>query len=153
MDQSDLGMDMHVAVFAIAGSLTTAEAKQLQQDAIEIIGMTPVLAPAVWERCAEAEKQGSENTTVVQPFVTAQPLAESVAAVARGYTMPGQMMITDSWTTCEGFYLILCSCRPFCAERLYRWLRHTGWKVISYDRATATLAKRKKPLWQRIWGD
>ena len=137
----DLGLEMHVAVFAILDAIDEAGAARLTRLVIERVGMTPVLKPAVWRYpLPHSQGIGGVGETAVQPFVMAQPLAESLS-----------LAVTDTWHEHRGFYLILCSCRPFNATGLWRWLKKRGWKVIDADTASTTLLRKTKESWLRRW--
>jgi hypothetical protein len=148
MTKRNLGEEMNVLVMAILDRLDEASAKRLHNLVIQMAGMTPVLKPAVWRYPILGDVGGTGETTV-QPFVFAQPLAESISM-----SLPG-VSVTDTWHEHNGFFLILCSCRPFDAKRLVTDLKEMGWKVIEAKLCHVDLIpkvkKKKKSWWARLW--
>lgn len=142
---SNLGEEMNVAVIAILDRLDEIGAKRLHEQVIAKVNMTPVLRPAVW-RYPILDNVGGVGETIVQPFVYAQPLAESISM-----NLPG-VSVTDTWHEHNGFFLILCSCRPFNLKRLVRYLKKRGWKVVDTDICKVELVKHKS-WFSKIFGE
>lgn len=147
MANRNLGEEMNVLVLAILDQLDEAGAKRLNNKIIQMAGMTPVLKPAVW-RYPILDGVGGTGETTVQPFVYAQPLAESISM-----SLPG-ISVTDTWHEHHGFFLILCSCRPFNAKRLVVDLMGLGWNVVDAKLSHVDLIpqqKEKKKAWWKKW--
>jgi len=115
-----LGQQMNVVVMAIHDHLDAAGAKRLHRLVIKRARMSPVYQTMVWSYPIPGleEINGGVGDTVLQPALTARPLAESISVT-----------ITDSWREHEGFYLILCSCNQIDVADLWCYLRNLGWKV------------------------
>jgi len=140
MSNRKLGEEMNVLVLAVLERLDEAGAKRLHELVIARVGMTPVLLPAVWRYPILGDVGGVGETTV-QPFVYAQPLAESISM-----NLPG-VSVTDTWHEHNGFFLILCSCRPFDANDLVGYLQRRGWKVVDGDTCRAELMPKQRKSW------
>lgn len=145
MTDRKLGEEMYVLVMAVLNRLDEEGAKLLNNYVIEKSGMTPVLRPAVW-RYPILGGIGGTGETVAQPFIYAQPLAESISM-----SIPG-MSVTDTWHEHNGFFLILCSCRPFDAKKLVYDLMDT-WKVVDAKLSHVDLVpkKKEKNTWWKLW--
>ena len=130
-----LGEEMNVAVFAIMDRLDVAGAKRLHKLVIDEVGMTPVLKPAIWQYPI-LDGIGGVGETISQPFVFAQPLAESISM-----SLPG-ISVTDTWHEHDGFFLILCSCGPIILGRLWKRLLTLGWSVVDGQLAHVKLIRR-----------
>ena len=137
MPNRNLGEEMNVAVFAILDLLDEAGAARLHKMVIERIGMTPVMAPAVWRY--PVLDMGGTGETIAAPCIYAQPLAESLS-----------LTVTDSWHEHRGYYLIICSCRPFNAAGLWRWLKKKGWKVVDCGTCRAELVEPPQSWIQKL---
>lgn len=150
MAKRNLGEEMIVAVFAILDRLDERGAKRLHQLVIKKAGMTPVLKPAIWKYPIDGGVGGVGETTLL-PFVFAQPLAESISL-----NFPGGVALTDTWHEHNGFFLILCSCRPMDGgvEGLRSWLIGRGWNVVdsAFCKVELVKQKQKKSKWWGWWG-
>jgi hypothetical protein len=144
MTYPNLGEEMHMGLIAIRDRLDEAGALRLLDMVIDRIKMLKVCHPAVWTYPLAGGVTGGTGETVLQPFGAAQPLAESLSLV-----LSGGAVMTDSWHEHEGFYLCICSCRPFGVGSLARWLRRKGWKVADSTYGYVTLRKKPKSTWLR----
>lgn len=143
----NLGEEMNILVLAVLDPLDEAGAKRLHEIVIAEVNMTPVLQPAVW-RYPILGDIGGVGETIVQPFVYAQPLAESISM-----NLPG-VSVSDTWHEHKGFFLILCSCRPFNGARVMRKLKRLKWNVVDIDYCRVELVKKKRSwLSRKLWGD
>jgi hypothetical protein len=120
--KTPLGLELQVSGFAVVGEPSEEASKILLQNIVNYIGMsTGGMKPAVWTYPIEAG-QGGTGHTLVQPYLTLQPLVESLSAA---------FTAIDQWTDHNGFYLIICSCRCFSSDSVKEFLEHLNYKVIN----------------------
>jgi len=129
--------------------LEESGAKRLHDLIIRRTGMIPVYQPAIW-RYPLREESGGVGETLAQPFVFAQPLAESLS-----FSLAG-LCAVDTWEEHEGFFIVLASCRPINAASVFRFLKRKGWNVVDADFCKVQLSVPKKNWWRRLlckpWG-
>lgn len=96
-----LGLQAHMEAFALRGSLSRDQWRQLIDAVVTTIRMTPVGHMALWEYPGVCPGGKGPNGDI---FV--QPISESFIAL-------------DTWPDHDGAYLFICSCRPFDPSKLY----------------------------------
>lgn len=93
-----LGMRMYTRGTVLVGNLTVERWQGLLRAVTDALGMNAVYASKVWTY-PTAGKGGVGNTIV-------QPITESFICL-------------DTWPDHRGAYLMICSCKPIAAKRLY----------------------------------
>ena len=120
-----LGQQMMVAGFAVGGSQGEESARALLADIVDIIGMnTGGMKPAVWT-FPLPDGKGGAGQTISQPFTVLQPLVESFASL---YSSVGSANM-DTWSTWDGFYLLIHSCCRFDPAKVRSHLEAHGFPV------------------------
>lgn len=138
-----LGQLMQVTVILLRGTPSFEEVSNLQKALVDKIGMrTDNLCPRTWI-FPMPNGAGGVGETIVQPFMVAQPLVESICMGLQ----PG-VIVTDSWYEYNHFYLIVCSCKEFSPLAVKLWLWKWGYSIV--DSKTMKVGIKKKSWW-RFW--
>lgn len=124
-----LGLSMYVSVFAVKACPTPEQTKVLLHGLVTHIGMTTGgMSPAIWYY--PWEDKGGVGETILVPFLTAQPLMESISMNISPGAVAG-----DTWKEHNGIYIIIASCRPYNIQQVCSYLANTIGKVISFSEA------------------
>lgn len=131
-----LGLQMQVSVFAIRACPPPEQLQQVLKGLVEFIGMTTGgLEPQIWHYPYAG--LGGEGETLVLPFMTAQPLMESlslgVGAIAG-----------DTWRDHGGSFIIVASCRPYSVQAICTYLGREAGIVVDFGEAPVVRLSAKQ---------
>lgn len=122
-----LGLTMYVSVYAVRACPPPEQMQKVLEGLVQYIGMTTGgLAPATW--FYPWEGMGGEGETMVFPFLTAQPLMESLS-------MGLGAVAGDSWREHGGVYIIVASCRQYNLQQVCAYLGQRAGKIVSFGEA------------------
>lgn len=110
-----LGKRMHSQSFVLRGRMADSDWKLFLAEVTKEMGMTPVCEAAVWNYPIDG-KGGSGMTAF-------QPITESFIAL-------------DTWSSHNGAYLFIASCRKFDATQLFKTIRN--WSLGLEDMSGST---------------
>jgi len=131
-----LGLTMYVSVFAVRACPPPDRMKKVLKGLVEYIGMTTGgLASQVW--FYPWESMGGEGETTVLPFLTVQPLMESLS-------MGVGAIAGDTWREHGGSYIIIASCRSYNIQKVCAYLGKEAGLVVDFSEAPPVSLKGKR---------